>query len=130
MENKVEVVIDGEIITLKSAENEDYMQKLARYIDRKLALAKMNNANASINERIRTVYLAINVADDYFKAQERLDALEAEHEKYILELGHVQEENMLLNEKLHELQAQLNQARRESDGNIVNIQPRAAAGKR
>ena len=106
--NKVNVVIGGEIITLISNENEEYMQKLARYIDIKLTEIKSMKSNASINERTRTLFFAVNVADDYFKTLEKLRFLEGEHEKYILELGRMQEENYLLTEKIHEMQDRLN----------------------
>lgn len=119
--NKVEVVIGGEIITLMSSENEDYMQKLARYIDKKLNEIKQLNSNASINERTRTLFIAANIADDYFKTSDELHALEAVHERYVTEMGRMQEENYLLTGKLHELQDQLNQSRAELDAYIENF---------
>lgn len=143
--NKVEVVIGGEIITLMSGENEDYMQKLARYIDRKLNEIKSMNSSASINERTRTLFIAVNVADDYFKTLEQLRRLESAHEKYIMEMGRMQEENFLLTEKLHDLQHQLNESRaeleayietfdhpalRDENKNVVSISQRAANGYR
>lgn len=145
--NKVDVVIGGEIITLVSGEHEDYMQTLARYIDRKLSEIKSLNSTASINERTRTLFIAINVADDYFKTLERLRRLEAEHSKYIAEMGRMQEENYLLTEKLHHMQDQYNQSRAELDAyiesfeqndaaaqddkkKVVNIKPRVANGHR
>ena len=106
--NKVEVVIGGEIITLVSGENEEYMQKLSRYIDKKLNEIKSMKTNAAINERTRTLFIAINIADDYFRASERLKTLENEHERFVVELGRMQEENYLLAEKLHEFQGLIN----------------------
>ena len=105
--NKVDVVIGGEIITLVSGENDDYLQQLARYIDKKLNEIKSMKTTASINERTRTLFIALNIADDFFRANMALKNLEADHERYVLELGRIQEENYLLNEKLHELQVKL-----------------------
>lgn len=119
--NKVDVVIGGEIITLVSTENEDYIQKLARYIDRKLDEIRSMNSNASINERTRTLFIAANIADDYFRVSERLRLLEEEHDKYVNEMGRMQEENYLLTERLHDLQDQLNQSRAELDAYIENF---------
>jgi cell division protein ZapA len=119
--NRVEVVIGGEIITLVSIENEEYMQKLARYINRKMADIKAVNSNASINERTRTVFIAANIADDYFKAKDKSDELELELKKYVTELGQIQEENLLLTDKIKELQDKLNQARKELDEYITNF---------
>ena len=106
MSNRVKVVICGEVITLKSSEEEAHLQRVARYIDQKMAELTATNATASINERIRTLLIAVNVADDYFKASDKLARLGAEQEKYINEIGRMQQENTLLREKFHALQAE------------------------
>ena len=107
MANKVDVVICGEVITLKSNEEEAHLQRIARYIDRKLADLTASNANASINERIRTLLIALNVADDYFKTADNLARVNAQHEKYVNELGRMQQEYAMLKDKFHELQGEL-----------------------
>jgi len=104
MSNKVEVVICGETITLKSTENEAHLKRIAHYLDQKMAEFTAVNATASVNERIRTLLIAVNLTDEYFKAEDKLESLRAEHEKYIVEIGRMQQENMLLREKLHNLQ--------------------------
>jgi cell division protein ZapA len=128
--NKVEAVIGGEIITLVSNENEDYMQKLARYIDRKLNEIRTANSNASISERKRTLFIAINIADDYFKTLDQLKRLETEHQRYVNELGRMQEENYLLTDKIHELQDHLNTLRRNQRAEGRPVQPGAGRDKK
>ncbi|MCL2406020.1 MAG: cell division protein ZapA [Defluviitaleaceae bacterium] len=105
--NKVDVVICGEVITLKSNEEEAHLQRIARYIDRKLVELSETNASASINERVRTLLIALNVADDYFKASDSLARTKATNEKYVHELGRMQQEYAMLKEKFHEMQAEL-----------------------
>ena len=109
--NRVEVVIDGQIITLVSDEKEEYMQKVALYIDRKLNEIKSNKSNKPVSEHLRTLLISVNIADDYFKAVEKRQALEDTHESYVQEMGRMQEENILLTEKLYELQAQISHVR-------------------
>ena len=127
MSNKVNVVICGEVITLKSNEEEAHLQRIARYIDRKLADLSATNANASINERIRTLLIALNVADDYFKASDSLARTNAMNEKYVHELGRMQQEYTLLKEKFHELQGELALAKAELESrggggaNVVSL---------
>ena len=138
MANKVDVVICGEVITLKSNEEEAHLQRIARYIDHKMAELMAVNANASINEKIRTLLIAVNVADDYFKAADKLARTGAEHEKYINEVGRMQQENLLLKEKLYELQAELTRTRAEYEAFILefdkrpgeNVLPLPHAGQR
>jgi len=115
MEKKrVDVVIDGQIITFVSFEDESYMQKVAHYIDRKLSDIKSSKANKPIGEYIRTLLIAANIADDYFKAVEKGKALEGIHEAYVQEMSRIQEENVVLTDRLHELQMQLNFLRDQS----------------
>jgi cell division protein ZapA len=121
METKIEVVIDGHIITLKSDENEEYMQKLASYIDRKMAQVKRSNASISVHERLMTVYLAINVADDYFKAQERYVKQGGKQAANMLELDRLKDENELLKEKISDLHNELKRSREELDEYIKNF---------
>ncbi|MCL1998537.1 MAG: cell division protein ZapA [Turicibacter sp.] len=105
--NRVEVVIDGQIITLVSDENEEYMQKVALYIDKKLAEIKSSKSNKPVTEHLRTLLISVNIADDYFKSVEKRRVLEETHEAYKNEMNRMQEENILLTEKIHELQSEL-----------------------
>ena len=121
MANKVDVVICGEVITLKSNEEEAHLQRIARYIDRKLAELTATNANASINERIRTLLIALNVADDYFKATDSLARTNAMHEKYVNELARMQQEYTLLKERFHELQGELTLTKAELESFVTEF---------
>ena len=111
--NRVEVVIDGQIITLVSDEQEEYMQKVGLYIDKKLNEIKSTKSNKPVSEHLRTLLISVNIADDYFKAVEKRQALEDTHEAYVHEMGRMQEENILLTEKLHELQAHISHQREQ-----------------
>jgi len=128
MENKINVVINGEIVTLRSTENEEFLQRLARYVDRKINTIKGTHNSVAVTERTRALLVALNMADDYFKAQENLVRLQTEHEKYIIEMGRMQEENKLLIEKIRELQGDLTRVRDESDDeDVVSLtKPRRA----
>ena len=120
--NRVEVVIDGQIITLVSDEKEEYMQKVALYIDKKLTEIKTSKSNKPVSEHLRTLLISVNIADDYFKAQEERRSLEDTHEAYVNEMGRMEEENSLLTEKFHELQAQLNHLREQHVREIGQLQ--------
>jgi len=140
MANKVDVVICGEVITLKSNEEEAHLQRIARYIDQKMAEMVAANVNASINEKIRTLLISVNVADDYFKAADSLARASAEQEKYINEVGRMEQENRLLKEKLYDLQAELTRTKAEYEEFInefdkrptenANVLPLHRAGQR
>ena len=112
-EYKVEVILEGEIVTLKSTEPPEHMQKVANYIDRKLQAVKAKNLTAVIDDKMRTLMLSLNVANDYFKAKDELDTLKNVQSKFVSELTKLQKENAKLNEKLGSMETELEKNRNE-----------------
>jgi cell division protein ZapA (FtsZ GTPase activity inhibitor) len=74
-----------------------------------------------IHEGKRTVLIAINMADDYFREHEKVLELEARLKKYDSDIGEMEEESQLLKETVMELQGQLEQARGELEEYIANF---------
>lgn len=68
--NKTEVLIDGKIYTLSGYESEEYLQRVATYINNKLAELKKLDGYARLSQELKSILLELNVADDYFKCQE------------------------------------------------------------
>ena len=112
MDNKVSVVFCGEIYSLRSGENPDHMQRLARYVDSKMSEILSKSVSAAIDDKARTFVLALNVADDYMKSHDKLARLDAVHKKFVAEMGRLQEENTRLNRKLIEVQTELEACKR------------------
>ena len=107
MNNKVNVVFLGEIYSLKSGENPEHMARLAAYVDGKMSDIMSKSITAAIDDKARTFILALNVADDYMKAHDKLARLDAVHKKFVQEMGRLQEENNRLKQKLREAEAKL-----------------------
>ena len=63
--NDVEVLIDGRKYTLCGFESPEYIQKIASYINRKLAEFHKQEGYARLDLDLRNTLLAINIADDY-----------------------------------------------------------------
>jgi len=103
---KVDVVICGKVITLKSNEEEAHLQRIARYIDQKMAELTGANTTAAIDERVRTLLIALNISNDYFKVADKMARVEATKEKFKEEIERLQQENTLLAEQLAALQAE------------------------
>ena len=70
MANKVDipVVINGKVYTLSGYEGEDYLQNVATYINGKIAECKTSDQYRRMNTEYQGILLALNIADDYFKA--------------------------------------------------------------
>ena len=89
--NNTEVIIDGMIFTLSGYESEEYLQKVATYINNKIAEFKQDEGYKRQNIDVQKALLDLNIADDYFKAKKQADALEAELEskdKQLYEIKH------------------------------------------
>lgn len=86
-----QVVIGGKMFTLSGYESEDYLQKVATYINGKInEFAKMEAYKRQPLE-MQNVLLELNIADDYFKALKQITTLEEEieaKEKELYDLKH------------------------------------------
>ena len=89
--NNTEVIIDGKIFTLSGYESEEYLQKVAAYINNKISEFKQDEAYKRQNIDVQKALLDLNIADDYFKAKKQAATLETELEhkdKQLYEIKH------------------------------------------
>lgn len=78
--NTTKVLIDGKIITLSGYESEEYLQKVASYLNNKISeLSELPGYNRQSLETRHTL-LSLNIADDYFKAKTQAESLEEDIE--------------------------------------------------
>ena len=86
-----EVIIGGKVFTLSGYESEEYLQKVASYVNNKVnEYSKVDAFRRQPFEK-QSVLLQLNVADDYFKAKKQIDILEEEvktKEKELYDLKH------------------------------------------
>ena len=66
-----EVIIGGKIFTLSGYESEEYLQKVASYINNKLDEYGKMDAFKRQPYEMQSVLLQLNIADDYFKSKKR-----------------------------------------------------------
>ena len=121
-----EVVIDGKVYTLSGYEGEEYLQKVAAYINNKI-----NEFNAIENTRhlpgnMKSTLIQLNIADDYFKAKAQVEKLERDlemKERELYDLKHDLISNQIrsdsADERIRELEVEnkellLNKARLEA----------------
>ena len=80
VKNTTQVLIGGKIVTLSGYESEEYLQKVANYMNNKLTeLGQLPGYNRQALETIHTL-LSLNIADDYFKAKRQAEMYEEELE--------------------------------------------------
>ena len=89
--NKTEVLLAGKIFTLSGYESEEYLQKVATYINNKIAeFKKLDGYNHQTKEN-KSILLELNIADDYFKAKKQVEMVEeelSEKDKELYDLKH------------------------------------------
>ena len=89
--NFTEVLIGGKVFTLSGFESEDYLQKVSTYLNHKLDECSNSEGYRKQSAETRSILLALNIADDYFKAKKLGDNLSLEIEnkdKEIYNLKH------------------------------------------
>ena len=76
-----QVVIGGKVYTLSGYEGEEYLQKIALYINNKIAeLNEMPNYKR-LNSDMQKILVDLNLADDFHKAKSQIESLEQEIEE-------------------------------------------------
>lgn len=86
-----EVIIGGKVYTLSGYEGEEYLQKIAAYINGKLNEIDSVQSYRRLPAPMKATLTQLNIADDYFKAKSKVEQLETElemKEKEIYELKH------------------------------------------
>ena len=85
------VIIGGKVFTLSGYESEEYLQKVASYINNKVnEYGKLDSFRRQPLDT-QAVLLQLNIADDYFKAKKQISILEEEmqaKEKELYDLKH------------------------------------------
>ena len=113
--NYTEVLIDGTIYTLGGTEGEPYLQKVAAYLNDKIGKIRKQNGFTKQSAEYQALMIELNIADDYFKEQDRADLLaeqKAAMEKDAYSLKH---ELITTQMKLESDQEELEHFRRKSD---------------
>ena len=89
--NNADVVIGGKVFRVCGYESEEYLQKVANYINGKIAEYTKDDSFRRMSPEMRANILYLNIADDYFKAKKLGDSLSEEIEskdKEIYDLKH------------------------------------------
>lgn len=99
-----EVLIGGKVFTLSGYESEEYLQRVAAYINSKTA--EYNKVDGFRRQPFDTqnVLLQLNIADDYFKAKKQIEVLEADMEDRDKELYDIKHELITAQIKLESME--------------------------
>lgn len=96
--NIVTVKINGVEYNLKGEEQEEYLHKVAGYVDKKLKNILSNNPKLSISAA--AVLSAVNIVDDMFKIQEK-------HEELLNKVEQIDKIRISYEEQIEDLKRQI-----------------------
>lgn len=105
--NDAHVVINNKEFVICGYESSEYMQKVAAYLNNKIAECKNTEGYQSLDRDMKNFMLEINIVDDFFKAQDRAIELETENSKKDDELYRLKHDYIALKEQLRKVQSDL-----------------------
>ena len=118
---EAEVIIGGKIITLSGYESEEYLQKVASYINSKLEeFGRLDSFRMQTADK-RSVLMQLNIADDYFKAKKQIDILNEELQNKEKELYNLKHELIASQIKLETLDKHVKELQNEKHEDAKKI---------
>lgn len=116
-----EVIIGGKVFTLSGYESEEYLQKVASYINNKVNEYSKVDAFRRQPLDKQSVLLQLNIADDYFKAKKQIAVLEEEFQTKEKELYDLKHELISAQIKLENAEKQIKEQQKELNENAKKI---------
>ncbi len=116
-----EVLIGGKVFTLSGYESEEYLQRIAAYINGKISeYSKIENYSRQSVD-VQAILLQLNIADDYFKAREKLAELQNLSDAKDKELYDVKHDLITTQIKMKSLEESLHKLSEENNENQKKI---------
>ena len=123
-----EVIIGGKVLTLCGYESEEYLQKVASYLNNKLIeYGKVDSFRRQPLD-MQNILVQLNIADDYFKAKNLLQSLEEEIETKEKELYDLKHQLIATQIKLESTEKNLKNAQKElqdSEKKVIRLEAEA-----
>ncbi len=118
--NDIEVIINNKRYTLSGYESEEYLQKIASYINSKHNEFRNRDAYKFLDSDLKNILIQINIADDYYKALQKVKEIEAENDskgKEIFDLKHelitAQTKQSSTQKEIEDLKREINEAQKK-----------------
>lgn len=109
----IEVIINNKRYTLSGYESEEYLQKIASYINSKHGEFRNKDAYKFLDSDLKNILMQINIADDYFKTKFKITEIETENEAKSNEIFDLKHEVISTQTKLDAAQKEIEELKRE-----------------
>ncbi len=104
---ETEVIINGKQYSIIGYESEEYLQRVASYINSKYAEMRSQKWYKDMNPDMRAVFMQINIADDYFKLKQQFSDLTDETEDRDNEIYKLKHDLIAAQGEMQELQRKI-----------------------
>ncbi len=122
---ETEVIINGKRYHLTGYESEEYLQKVASYLNAKHGALKEQKGYRNMDLDMKIVLMEINLADDYFKLKQQLVDITDEMEDKDEEIFRLKHDLIAEQGRIEELKEQLEKLRRanlEEQKKVVRLE--------
>lgn len=131
--NCTEVLIGGKVFTLSGFESEEYLQKVSTYLNHKMTECSNIDGYRRQSAETRSILLALNIADDYFKAKRQGAVLESDVEQKDKEMYDLKHELISTQIRCENLEQELEKLKEENQKlqmQIVKLDAEAKSRKK
>lgn len=111
--NDVQALIGGKIYTLSGYESNEYLQKVASYIDHKINELAQNDSYRHQSYDMRHILLELNLTDDYYKAKKQADNLQEDIEQKDKEIYDLKHELIAVQLKMENMEKRMDKLKKE-----------------
>lgn len=106
-----DVIINGKKYTLSGYESNDYMQRVASYLNKKYSEMTQQADFRYLDKETQNVLLQLNIADDFFKLKNQMKHKENDSDTKSNEIFDLKHEIIALQTKLEACEKELAQAK-------------------
>ena len=119
--NDIEVIINNKRYTLSGYESEEYLQRVASYINSKHNEFRSRDAYKFLDSDLRNILIQINIADDYHKSKEKVKEIEDEINQKGNEIFDLKHELIAAQTKLHSAEKEIENLKNDINENQKKI---------
>jgi cell division protein ZapA len=109
----IEVIINNKRYTLSGYESEEYLQKIASYINSKHLEFRGSDVYKFLDADLKNILMQINIADDYFKTMDKQKEIQTENDAKSNEIFDLKHEIISAQSKLSMTEKELEDLKKE-----------------
>ena len=110
----VEVLILGKVYTLSGYESEEYLQRVASYLNAKYTELKNTDSYRMLDMEMKNMVLQLNLADDYFKLKKQMEETNGDSVAKSSEIFDLKHEVITAQTKLEAAQREIEALKKEN----------------